>query len=229
MDLSPLSPARARVDHLVVMAASIEEGVAWSEAVLGVTPAPGGQHAFMGTHNRLLHIASAGYERAYLEIIAIDPQAPAPARRRWFDMDSPDLRQRIATHGPQLTHFVTRVSDVTSAAGAWRTLGLDAGKVLPASRMTPQGELRWQITIREDGVRLFDGALPTLIEWGPNHPTARMPPSDIRLESLEVRHPAHQELAAAYAAIDLRDVLTHPGEPGLAATLRTPKGLVTLR
>lgn len=223
-----LSPAKARVDHLVVMAHTLDEGVAWCESMLGVTPGPGGQHAFMGTHNRLLQIASASFAQAYLEIIGIDPLAPAPARRRWFDMDSPVMRQHIATHGPQLTHFVTRVSDISVATDAWRALDLDPGEVLPASRMTPQGELRWKISIREDGARLFDGSLPTLIEWGQTHPTDSLPPSQVSLESLEARHPAHRALAAAYAAIDLRDVRTSPGEPGLTATLRTPKGRVTL-
>lgn len=229
MALNPLSPASARVDHLVVMATTLQAGVAWSEAVLGVTPGPGGQHAFMGTHNRLLHIASETHERVYLEIIAIDPQAPAPARRRWFDMDSPDLRQRIAAQGPQLTHFVARVPDVAPAVAAWRVLGLEPGAVVPASRTTPHGELRWKITIRDDGARMFDGALPTLIEWGRIHPTDNMPPSGISLEAMEAQHPRHGELAAAYAAIDLGGVATRAGAHGLSATLRTPKGLVTLR
>jgi len=224
-----LSPARARVDHLVVMAGSLQEGVAWCESVLGVTPGPGGRHAFMGTHNRLLNIASASFERAYLEIIAIDPQAPAPDRQRWFDMDTPALRHRIALQGPQLTHFVVRVPDAASAVHTWRALGLEPGETLPASRMTPRGELRWKITLREDGARLFDGVLPTLIEWGQTHPTDDMPLSGVHLEALEARHPRPGELAAACTAIDLDGVITHAGEPGLCATLHTPQGRVILR
>ncbi len=224
-----LITAAACVDHLVVMAGSLEEGVRWCETTLGVTPGPGGQHAFMGTHNRLLQIASASFPQAYLEIIAIDPQAPAPARRRWFDMDCPHLRQRVARQGPLLTHFVARVPDVSAATDAWRALGMDPGEVLPASRRTPGGELRWKISVREDGARLIDGMLPTLIEWGQTHPTDNMPPSEVCLESLEARHPAHRELAAAYAAIHLGEVRTFPGEPRLTATLLTPKGRVTLR
>ena len=223
-----LNMGSARVDHLVVTACSLEEGVSWCEATLGVTPGPGGRHDFMGTHNRLLAIGGHAFPDAYLEIIAIDPQAPAPAHPRWFDLDSPALRQRIATHGPQLTHFVARVPDVAGAARALRALGQEPGEVRPASRMTPRGELRWQITVRDDGARLFDGALPTLIEWGPVHPTQDMAPCGIRLESLQAHHPAHEKLAAAFMAIGLGDVQTHAGEPGLAAALHTPKGRVTL-
>ena len=43
---------------------------------------------------------------------------------------------------------------------------IDRGHVLEASRDTPAGRLAWQITVRDDGQRLFYGALPTLIEWG---------------------------------------------------------------
>ena len=75
----------ARVDHPVVMAASLDEGVAWCEATLGVTPGPGGEHPLMGTHNRLLRIATVDYPPACLELIAIDSIAaralPVRARR----------------------------------------------------------------------------------------------------------------------------------------------------
>ena len=74
----------ARVDHLVVAAASLEEGVAWCEATLGVVPGPGGEHPLMGTHNRLLRIATVDYPRAYFEIIAIQPGRAPQRARRWF-------------------------------------------------------------------------------------------------------------------------------------------------
>ena len=62
----------AKLDHLVVMANSLVEGVAWCDAALGTTPGPGGEHPLMGTHNRLLRIDCAEFPRAYLEIIAIN-------------------------------------------------------------------------------------------------------------------------------------------------------------
>ena len=34
----------ARLDHLVIAAASLTEGVAWCEATLGVVAGPGGSH-----------------------------------------------------------------------------------------------------------------------------------------------------------------------------------------
>lgn len=231
MTIAPATPAPiAELDHLVVVAATLDEGVAWCEATLGLTPGPGGQHALMGTHNRLFSIASARYRHAYFEIIAIDPAAPAPARRRWFDMDDPVLRERVQRQGPQLAHFVVRVPDASAAVAALRLQGLDCGAVLPASRPTPQGLLQWQITLREDGRRLFDGALPTLIQWGAAHPAAAMPASGVTLTQLTVTHPQAAALRQAYTALGLTQVVVHEGATmQLQALLHTPRGAVALQ
>ena len=34
----------AQVDHLVIAASTLDEGVAWCERTLGMTPGPGGEH-----------------------------------------------------------------------------------------------------------------------------------------------------------------------------------------
>jgi hypothetical protein len=71
----------AHIDHLVVAAPSLAEGVAWCETTLGLVPGPGGAHALFGTHNRLLRLHSARHPRAYLEIIATDPAASPTDRK----------------------------------------------------------------------------------------------------------------------------------------------------
>jgi len=211
-----------------VLATTLADGVAWCEATLGLTPGPGGQHALMGTHNRLFSIASARYPQAYFEIIAIDPAAPPPARTRWFDMDDAALRERVQQQGPQLAHFVARVPDASAAVTALRAQGIERGAVLQAERATPQGLLQWQITVREDGQRLFDGGLPTLIQWGTVHPGDAMPASGITLEQLTVQHPQAEALAAAYRAIGLGQVAVSAGPARLQALLNTPRGSVQL-
>ncbi|MDO9507554.1 VOC family protein, partial [Hydrogenophaga sp.] len=182
----------AQIDHLVVAATHLEDGVSWCEATLGVTPGPGGEHALFGTHNRLLKLQSDAVPPVYLEIIAINPQAQ-PTRaadlRRWFDLDDTALRQRLQQHGPQLVHWVARVPAIDPAVAALQALGIDRGPVLQASRPTPQGLLQWRISVRDDGQRLFGGALPTLIEWGENHPALTMPDSGLTLTAFEVSHP----------------------------------------
>lgn len=220
------------VDHLVVMATDLAQGVAWCEATLGVTPGPGGEHPLMGTHNRLLKIATAEHRTAYLEIIAINPIATPSINtgaRRWFDMDDPVLRSHVAEHGPQLTHWVAGVPDIGTAAAALASQGLDRGEIVQASRATPGGLLQWQISVRTDGQRLFDGCLPTLIQWGDTHPTSAMLESGITLHSLHVQHPQAETLASAYNTLGLTGLVTPTRGPArLSAHLQTPKGLIEI-
>lgn len=173
------------LDHLVVGAATLAQGAAWCEATFGVAPATGGKHPLMGTHNLLLSLASEAFPRSYLEIIAIDPDAPAPVRRRWFDLDEPRLRAALAG-APRLTHWVARCSDLAAECAALAAAGIDRGEILAAERDTPHGLLRWRIAVRADGQRLSGGALPTLIEWGAVHPVDQLPASPLRLAALDV-------------------------------------------
>jgi hypothetical protein len=224
-------PLSARIDHLVVAAASLDDGVAWCEKTLGIVPAPGGEHALMGTHNRLFSIASDAFPLAYFEIIAIQTGAvktrPA-SHQRWFDLDDAALQNQIATTGPRLIHFVARSRFVGDAVRALARQGLDRGDILDASRPTAAGLLRWKITVRSDGQRLLDGALPTLIEWGDVHPARAMPASGVALQSLSVSHPQADALRNGYDAIGLSGVPVAPGSPNLVAVLNTPRGSVTL-
>ena len=80
MNPAPVS----RIDHIAVTAPSLALGAAWLEQVLGVAPQPGGEHPLMGTHNVLLRLG----DDVYLEVIAADPRAAAPARPRWFGLDA---------------------------------------------------------------------------------------------------------------------------------------------
>ena len=212
------------VDHLVVAAASLEQGVAWCESTLGVTPGPGGRHVLFGTHNRLLKIATPAFPGAYLEIIAIDPAAPPQRRARWFGLDEPVLQQRLAA-SPRLIHVVVRTETLGAHRQALVAAGLDPGDAVQASRDTPQGRLAWQILVRSDGRLLCDGALPTLIQWEGTHPAAQMPESGIALRALTLAGVP----AVARELLQLRGVLVHAGlGPAVSATLATPMGNVTL-
>ena len=226
--------AATRLDHLVVIAPDLDSGVRWCEATLGLPPGPGGAHPLMGTHNRLLKIATPDFPNAYLEIIAIDtltsPQR-AEGQRRWFDLDEPALQARVARDGPQLAHWVARTADVRDACAAWAAIGIDRGPPLAASRMTTDGLLAWQITVRDDGQRLFDGALPTLIQWGAVHPAPRLAPSPVTLHSLRLCHPDGARLCQALDALGLPQpgrLQVETGPARIEAQLDTPRGTVTL-
>ena len=187
------------LDHLVIAARSLDEGVDWCEATLGLRPTAGGRHLFMGTHNRVFDVSSPTFPRSYAEIIAIDPTLPAPTHARWFDLDDAAM-QRQLLRGPQLVNWVARVDDIDVARAALLATGMDCGDVVQAER----GVLRWRITVRADGHRMLAGAAPALIEWAGAHPTDALDPSGVRLEAM-----------------------SDAGSP-LAAVLATARGQVTL-
>ena len=219
--------AITQVDHLVVAAHSLQEGIAWCESTLFVTPTQGGAHPLMGTHNLLLKIESPLFARAYLEIIAIDPQAADPRRKRWFDLDNPLLREAIK-HQPRLVHFVASCDRAGAASSALDSLGVDRGPQLAAQRQTQYGLLKWKVSVRDDGQRLFYGTLPTLIEWEGPHPADTLPDSGLTLLSVTATHPRPDDLFTAYRAIHLEQVGIEAGPPNLSARLMTPLGEVTL-
>ncbi len=208
------------VDHLVVAAKTLDEGVAWCEATLGITPGPGGRHALMGTHNRVFSLAGAAYPDAYFEIVAIDPDAPPPGRARWFGMDTLDL-----SAGPRLVNLVARSTMLDMHRWGLITVGCKPGDPVSASRETPHGLLSWQILVREDGGLDCGGALPTLIQWQGTHPCAHLPASGVTLRALALRGLPPR----ARDVLRLRGVSVEAGPgPALAATLATPRGEVTL-
>ncbi len=226
------------IDHLVIVASSLAQGVKWCEATLGITPAPGGEHKLFGTHNRLFKIATPANPMAYCEIIAINPSVTREtmsSSKRWFDMDDPALQAAVAIE-PRLVHFVVNTPDVQAASAALLACGIERGPARLATRHTNKGLLQWQITVREDGQRLFNGLLPTLIQWGqPDHPEPlrlhprnSLPRSRVTLQGIDATHPQAAELQAAYAAIGLQGIAVHAGPANLTATLQTPKGVVTL-
>ena len=205
---------------------------------MGVTPQAGGEHSQFGTHNCLLKIATPEHPLAYLEVIAIQPGAKGPANphaKRWFDMDQAPLRAAVA-QAPRLVHWVASTDAMLAARIALKNLGIERGPALPASRHSRKGVLHWQVTVREDGQRLFDGTLPSLIQWGNAedaaplrlHPRNSLPRSRVSLDSVSVTHPSAEKLHAAYAAIGLEGIRISEGPANLRATLKTPKGLVSL-
>ncbi len=210
----------------------------WCESTLGITPSPGGEQALHGTHNRLFKIATPANPLAYLEIIALNPAAKRPASataKRWFDMDDAALQAAVAI-APRLVHFVACTSDIQAARTALKAQGIDRGPAVQDKRHSRRGVLQWQLTVREDGQRLFNGALPSLIQWGkPDaaeplrlHPRNSLPRSGVTLQRLDITHPTAAKLQAAFEAIGLADITLETGPANLSALLHTPKGIVRL-
>lgn len=166
-------------DHLVIGAGDLEAGAAWAATTLGARPPIGGAHPAMGTHNLLTRFPSG-----YLEVIAVDPAAPRPARPRWYGLDDPATRARIAER-PRPIAFVLATDDLEAAVASapW-----DLGEIVTASR----GDLVWRMALRPDGA-VAEGVLPVLIEWPESlarrAPVDRMADLGLALRALTLKHP----------------------------------------
>ncbi len=213
------------LDHLIVAAHSLAQGAVWCQQTLGVLPAPGGKHPQMGTHNQVVRLGGAAYPDTYLEIIAIDPDAPDPGRPRWFGLDDAALQQRLLAHGPRLIHAVARSTMLDMHRWGLITVGQRPGNPMAFSRQAAQGLLSWEMLLRDDGGLDCGGALPTLIQWKSAHPAPALPDSGVTLQSLTL----HGVPARARDVLRLRgvQVLAEAGA-ALHAVLTTPRGEVHL-
>lgn len=205
------------IDHLVIVAADLEQGCDHCERLLGVRPAAGGEHLRMGTHNRLLALG----DRTYLEVIAIRPGSD-PGRPRWFGMDSGEVRHRAA-RAPFLATFVAHSEDIDRHAAALP----EVGPVAPMER----GSLHWRITITPDGGLREAGLVPPLIQWPAGvDPTAALADTGCRLIRLSAWHPEPARLRTAWQSVGLDDrrlvLETSPTgtAPRLEALVDTPAG-----
>ncbi|WP_423921973.1 VOC family protein [Candidatus Poriferisodalis sp.] len=211
----------AAIDHIVVAAPDLEAGTAAVEALVGMRAAPGGPHPGVGTRNTLMSLG----DDVYLEIIAPDPEQPAPANPRPFGIDS--------LSRPKLVTFAVHASDgetIDDVVAAMRVCGEDPGEIISMSRVKPDGEeLHWSLTLSPAGLAEGAGLAPFVIEWGDTTHPATVTPTGCTLVSLAGTHPDTDHIRALHAAIGI-DIDVNAGDSvNLEATLDTPNGRVTLR
>lgn len=208
------------LDHLAVVAPSLAEGVAHVRDCLGLAMPEGGRHREMGTRNHLLRLGDA----TFLEVIAVDPEAPVPTRARWFGLgDAAQVRADWET-GRRLRGFVARTDDLDGVLAAH-------GDLLGQAATMTRGALTWRFGVRPDGAWPADGAAPYVMDWGPRgNPAAAMPDLGARLEAIVLTHPDPDAVAQLHAALGLADpptIVAGPG-PRWSARIATPSGTRTL-
>lgn len=206
------------LDHLVVVAPTLEAGDHFVSQRLGVSLQPGGCHPLMGTHNKLLRLGPD----CYLEVIAVNPAAPPVQRPRWFDLD------RLAHSSPaRLAHWVAKADTLTTLDPLLAEL---VGQAQPMSR----GELCWDITILADGRLPLEGAAPSLIQWGqPVHPATMLEDKGCLLQNLDIFHPAPERIYHLLDAMNFfGPVRLHRCDSveasRLVSCIQTPSGLISL-
>jgi hypothetical protein len=159
--------------------------------------------------------------RVYLELIAIDPDAPAPQWPRWFALDTAHVQSR-AQQTPFLLTWAARTDRIAEAVTQVPALG----QVLALTR----DRYAWRITVPDDGALQFGGVLPTLLQWdGDAHPADALEDRGCTLQRLTLEHPAASSVLPLYR--DLRvtgPVDLKPGPRALVAHIATPRGTVEL-
>lgn len=211
-----------KLDHLVVGAATLEQGVAYVRELFGVDMPKGGEHPLMGTHN---HVMQLGNE-TFLEVIAINPGSDRPARPRWFGLDDPSVRSSLE-HRPRLLTWVVNTSALDELYGQ---VDFDLGVITSVSR----GDLNWLFAIPDDGRLLGGGMLPNVMQWKtPTHPSGNMANLNCRLNKLNIYHPYPQWLLAKLDSLKASDLvvvhaLTEDTAAHITAELETPNGMIVL-
>jgi len=213
---------QTRIDHLVIGAASLYQGVEYVRDHLGVEMPFGGVHQKMGTHNHLMQLGHS----VFLEIIAINPQIEPPDRPRWFGLDESRIRIQVQTE-PALLTWVVNTDNL-------KALKKNAAFSIGEIERIRRGELSWYFGLPRDGRLLAGGMLPYAIEWlTDRHPSEMMANLGCRLDGLEISHPYSQWINDALNSIGAADLVTvnalpKNDTPYLQAFISTPNGKTVL-
>jgi Glyoxalase-like domain len=210
-----------KLDHLTVVAPTLEEGVAHVRDRLGLEMQAGGTHPEMGTHNCLLRLSND----VFLEVIASDPAADRPARSRWFGLDDTQALRSAWDVGRRLRGWVARTGDLDAVLAFH-------GAVLGQKTRVSRGDRAWFFSVRPDGSLPARGVAPPVIDWGERgSPASAMPDVGARLKSFLIEHPDPAWVLNLYTRLGVVD----PPEVRQGAQLRyralieTPSGTKELR
>jgi len=212
-----LTPARDTVDHLLLGAADLDQGVAWLERLTGVKAVAGGSHPGAGTRNALVSLGG----RHYLELIAPDPAQTSST----FFMDLRSLTE------PRLVAWASATKDAEASAARARRTGLAVTGPEDGSRIRPDGKvLRWRSVDlpRTPGSGDVE-PVPFIIEWaaGSLHPSQDSP-KGCALRSFAMEHPEPARVIEALENLGIAAKVGAAKRARLLATLSTPKGEVQL-
>ena len=205
------------LDHIAVVAPSLAAGIAYVHDVLGVEPPKGGAHPQMGTHNHLLRLGGD----VFLEVIAVDPDAPRPPHRRWFGLDDQAAVEQRWRNGRRLACYVARCNGVAETIGT-------RGDLFGAPMRLSRGDRTWTFGVRPDGELPLGGALPHVMDWGERgNPAPGMPDFGLALRELVVETPDPDAVRSALDAIgmDRKPTIRRGPAVRLSAAIETPHGV----
>lgn len=211
-----------RLDHLVIGAETLRQGVDYIRSVLDVELPKGGLHKTMGTHNHLMQLGND----SYIEVIAINPEAAVPRQPRWFNLDDGLMRASLQRQ-PRLITWVINTTDI-------KAVELDSKLPIGVPTELSRDSLSWQLGLTEDGRLLANGLVPYVLQWHTEqHPSRSMADLGCRLHSLEIYHNRPDWLHSILASMSADHLVSiHPladtETPYLSAKFKTSSGLVNL-
>ena len=207
-----------QIDHFTVGAASLEAGASALHEALGLTIPKGSKHDAMSTHNCVCQAGNS----SFFELISIDPEAPDPGRARWFSLDDPATKAKIADR-PRALNWVVNTPDLDAVvAGS----PVDLGEIVHFQR----GDRTWRLTVPADGSMVEGGLIPAFIEWSPGpHPSTGQQDIGLRLERIVLTHPDPEAMKTALAALNVDQLAeVQEGERGLSFRVSTENGSFVL-
>jgi hypothetical protein len=206
-----------KLDHITVIAPSLAEGVLHVRNCLDLDVPFGQRHAYMGTYNHLLQLG----DTVYLEIVALDPEANAPSRPRWFGLDDQNKVRSDWDEDRRLRGWVAR-TDMIDAIIAGR------GDIFGAKVPLPAVNSSFDFTIPNDGSLPLDGAAPSIIDRrGKPRSMATIADLGARLRSFTVEHPDPAALEVLYRTltVDRPPEIRRGPKLRYRAQIETPAGL----
>lgn len=213
---------KMHIDHIVIGAANLDQGAAYVTQTLGVEMPKGGEHPLMGTHNLLMQLGG----NTFIEVIAINPDAPPPERPRWYGLDDPTVFNSLQ-ESPRLLTWVLNTSNISALP---ESSSFNFGAATPVTR----GNLSWNFAIPDDGRLLAGGVIPYVMQWHvAPHPAAQMPDLNCRLKSVEISHPYSSWMNNILSEANASGLaVIHQSSPNTTPELRvnltTPNGDVVL-
>ena len=208
-----------KIDHFAIGCNSLPQGVKSLHESLGVKVPQGSKHDMMSTHNCVMQ---AGNE-SFLELISIDPEAPDPGRTRWFTLDNPTTKSRLAQR-PRALCWVVNTDSLDAVV---ESSPVDLGEIVTFVR----GERSWRLTVPADGHLPENALLPAFIEWSPGpHPSTGQQNLDVTLNKVLLSHPNPDALNTMLQQLQVDHLATvsKANEQALAFELSSPNGTVVI-
>lgn len=203
----------SRLDHIVLGAPSLQEGIDYVENLTGCRAVFGGKHQQFGTQNALLKIGNL----IYLEILAPDPDNPK-SENLWMGISELDK--------PRVTRYAIKSKQIAKDAKVLNSYEEEHGFCQVGKRVKSDGELlKWELTVPLAMPKT--SCIPFLIDWGTTiHPSISLK-SCAELLKFERFSPNYVKLNSIFEDLNLNSLIL-PGPEKIVLTLECPKGIIEL-